>query len=63
MNEEQFNALVDEIMSRGYSEAIAAEYAAAIGDTPLRDELGRIVVIMDNGTVARLAPLKFFDGR
>ncbi len=62
MKEEDFNRLVDEIMSQGYSVDAACDYAVLIGDSPCRDEAGNIIVTVDNGDViAKLKPLKFFE--
>lgn len=55
-----FSTLVDEIAAQGYTPDQAAEYAALIGDTPLYDESGNIVVMDGDRTVATLKPLKFF---
>ncbi len=62
MGPEDFNRLVDEIMAQGYDEKTAAHYAALIGDTPLTDADGNIVVKENGREIARLRPLKFFDG-
>lgn len=59
MDENTFNELVDEIMSKGYDEATAAKYASIIGDTPLVDENGA-VVIKDKGKELARLKLKFF---
>lgn len=59
---EDFKALVAEIMSHGFNEETAAEYAALIGDTPLYNEAGNLVVMDGNREVAVLPPLKFFEG-
>jgi hypothetical protein len=62
MMPEEFNALVDEIMSQGYDEATASRYAALIGDLPVTDDTDGKLLVMNNGQViARLKPLKFFD--
>jgi len=62
MTEEGMNRLIDEIMSQGYDEKTAAHYAALIGDTPLTDADSNIVVKENGREIARLRPLKFFDG-
>jgi len=63
MTEEGFNRLVDEIMAQGYDEETAARYAALIGDLPIIDDTDGKLLVMENGQVlARLNPLKFFDG-
>ena len=60
LSEESFNLLVDEIMAQGYTEETAAEYAALIGDAPVRDEYGRVLVMKDGVVLAALV-LRFFD--
>lgn len=62
MDFEAFKELIDEIMSQGHDEKTAAHYAALIGDTPIADEQGNIVVTENGREIARLKPLKFFDG-
>jgi len=55
--------LTQEIMAQGYDEATASEYAALIGDLPLTDEKGNVVVRDERGReLARLKPLKMFSG-
>lgn len=60
MDLKAFNALIDEIMSQGYDEGTAAEYAELIGDMPITNAAGQVVVKKDGRTVAKLKPLKFF---
>jgi len=61
MNQEAFNKLIAEIMSQGYDLQTAGHYAALIGDTPIADDDGNIVVLEKDGReIARLKPLKFF---
>jgi hypothetical protein len=57
---EDFSNLVDEIMTQGHDEETASRYAALIGDTPLYNEAGDIVVMDGERIVATLKPLKFF---
>jgi len=52
-----FDALIDDIMRQGYSEAEAARLAALIGDTPTIDQDGNLVVYEDGREVAKLAPV------
>lgn len=59
MDQEAFNKLVDEIMTKGYDEATAAKFAAIIGDTPMIDENDNIVVVENGQELARLK-LDFF---
>ena len=60
INEQEFNELVDEIKSQGFSAEDAADYAMLIGDTPIFQD-GHVVVIKDGKVIARLKGLKFFD--
>ena len=63
MSEEGFGKLIAEIMSQGYDRETAGRYAGLIGDTPMMDEEGNLVVMEGGGRVlARLKPLKFFGG-
>jgi hypothetical protein len=59
-DESSLTALTAEIAALGYDAATAEHYAVLIGDTPLRDDDGRIVVMANGVELARL-PLKFFD--
>jgi hypothetical protein len=61
MNEETFGQLVDEIMSQGYDEETAVRYAVLIGDIPIADEHGNIIVMSGGKELARLKPLKMFE--
>lgn len=58
---EAFCELVREIQGQGVASDLAGEYASLIGDTPLYDEQGRIVVMDGDRELARLKPLRFFD--
>jgi len=58
MTEEQFNRLVDRIMALGYDEETAADYAYRIGDTPLLDGDGNVIVRGDDGTVLAVLKLR-----
>ena len=60
MNQDNFNKLVDEIMSKGYDETTAAHFAKLIGDTPTVDNEGN-VVITENNTVMAKIKLDFFE--
>jgi hypothetical protein len=58
-----FPVLVAEIMSQGFDKEIAAEYAALLGDTPVEDENGSVLVMDGERILATLKPLKFYgDG-
>jgi hypothetical protein len=62
MEFEDFKRLADEIQSQGYDRATAVDLASWIGDTPILDQRGRIVVRDVHGKeLARLRPLKFFE--
>lgn len=60
MSAEDFGGLVRAIVELGYSQAVATRYAVAIGDTPVVDEEGRVVVMEGKKVVERLR-LKFFE--
>ena len=62
MDQIAFNRLIDEIMVNGITEDVAARYAALIGDTPVTDETGAILVIDENKEIARLR-LRFFQDK
>ena len=61
MDEKAFGELVDEIQSQGFDQDTAAHYAALIGDLPITDEQGQLVVMSGAQVIARLRPLKFFE--
>jgi len=60
MDKKAFLELVREIQGLGYDEKTAAHYAMLIGDMPISDEAGNIIVMEGRRVVARLKPLKFF---
>jgi hypothetical protein len=61
MNEETFlTELTGQIMAQGYDEATASDYAVLIGDCPIKDDDGHIVVMDDGKIVATLKPLRMF---
>jgi hypothetical protein len=62
MNQESFNKLVDEIMTKGFNEETAAHFASLIGDTPTADAEGDTLVI-ENGKVLAKMKLRFFSDR
>jgi hypothetical protein len=59
---DDFKILIDEIEAQGYDRETAGEYAALLGDTPLYNEAGDIVVMEGDRIVATLKPLKFYEG-
>ena len=59
---EAFVELIAEIESQGIPPETAAHYAALLGDTPLRDEHGNVIVMEGERELAVLKPLKFYDG-
>jgi hypothetical protein len=61
MNEETFGELVDQIMAQGYDEETAVRFAVLIGDIPISDEHGNIIVMSGGQELARLKPLKMFE--
>jgi hypothetical protein len=60
MDTEEFRALAAEIQSLGYDEETAANYASLIGDTPIFDDDGRVVVQSEDGAELARLKLKFF---
>ena len=61
MTRESLDELAAEIRGLGYDRRTAGHYAALIGDTPMGDDQGRIVVIDEQGKELARLPLKFFD--
>ena len=59
-SEESFWDLIKEIQALGYDRETAGRYAVLIGDIPIRDDQGRIVVRDGDRVLARLE-LKLFD--
>ncbi len=55
-----FKKLTREIAKQGVNRATASYYASCIGDLPVHDGAGRVLVIDAGQVVARLKPLKFF---
>lgn len=49
-----------QIMAQGYDALTAAKYAGLIGDTPVLDERGNVLVHDGEKVVAVLKPLPFF---
>ena len=62
INRSAFEQLVKEIQDQGYGEQAAAHFATLIGDTPIKDEDGFIIVREHGQVLARLHPLRFFGG-
>lgn len=58
---EYLNRLTAEIMEQGYDEAAASELAVRIGDRPMKDLEGNIVVMKGDKVIAVLKPLKMFQ--
>ena len=54
LTEEGFKSLCDEIESLGYDRDTAGHFAALIGDTPITDEHGQIVVMEAGKELAKL---------
>ena len=52
--DEHFQALVEEIMALGYDLHTATDYAARIGDRPIIDGGGHVVVQRGKEVIARL---------
>lgn len=68
LDEKAFEELVREIASQSYPDGAAidletaVQYAIWIGDTPIMDEAGNVIVQDGRGQeVARLKPLKMFQ--
>jgi hypothetical protein len=60
LDDNGFRQLTDEIMALGYNEAAAANFAALIGDTPIRDQDDNIAVIDEDKKVLARLKLKSF---
>jgi hypothetical protein len=57
-----FAELVREIMAQGIDEQTASRYAGLIGDTPITDFSGYVLVRNEAGQLlAKLKPLKMFE--
>jgi hypothetical protein len=52
--------LIVEIMQQGYDRKTAGDYAVLIGDTPVTDARGQVLVMDGRRRVATLQPLKMF---
>jgi hypothetical protein len=61
ISEEGFYKLIAEIQSQGYDQETAGHYAVLIGDMPIVDDAGNVVVMENGKVLARLKPLKFFE--
>lgn len=62
MDENSLTELTREIMAQGFNEQSASRYAVLIGDTPVMDQHGNVVVMDGSRRVTTLEPLKFFGG-
>jgi len=56
-----FDALIDAIVALGFDEETAGRYASLIGDTPVLDSEGKIVVLDHNGKELFRIPLDYFN--
>ena len=61
MDEKTFRELAREIEAQGISRELALRYAELIGDLPVRDADGNILVMDAGRQLARLKPLKIFQ--
>lgn len=61
MDEKSLTELAHEIMTQGIGESTAWHYAALIGDLPLKDKSGNIIVRENGREIATLKPLKIFS--
>jgi len=61
MDETDFiDELIIQIMAQGYDRKTAADFAIAIGDTPILDEQGNVLIVQGGRVIATLKPLPFF---
>ena len=63
LDERAFAELVKEIEALGYERSVAGRYAVEIGDTPVIDEQGNVLIIQGDKIVARLKGLSRFGKR
>lgn len=56
IEESDFEAMVQAIIAQGYDQETAGDYAARIGDTPVFDDDGMIIIRDGDEVVARLKP-------
>ncbi|HWQ92231.1 MAG TPA: hypothetical protein VN673_11210 [Clostridia bacterium] len=61
LRERDFKEMVQAIMQQGYSEEQASEFAALIGDRPVTDEAGMVLVLRNGAVLARLKPITKHD--
>ena len=61
MTDEDLKALAHEIAALGYDHETAKYWAALIGDTPIVDEDGLLVVVDEDGTVLARLKLDYFN--
>jgi len=54
MNQDSFNKLTDEIVSKGYDEKTASHFSMLIGDTPMVDKDGDVIVMEDGKILTKL---------
>lgn len=55
-----FNELTAQIMAQGYDQETASNFAVLIGDIPIMDEAGNLVVMDGEEKLAVLKPLQMF---
>lgn len=61
MDRDTLTKLAMEIAAQGFDHATASRFAVLIGDTPIRDSAGRIIVQDEAGRItATLSPLGCF---
>lgn len=64
IDENGLKEMTREIMEQGYDRETAGLYASLIGDLPLSDKHGNLIVRDERGReLARLKPLKMFEQR
>ena len=61
LDEAAFGGLIDEIVSLGYDRETAGRWAVLIGDTPVLDRDGFVMVMDDQGQVLARLRLELFN--
>lgn len=61
MNDSAMQELIREIQAQGIDRETAGHYAALIGDTPVVDPAGNVIVMDGDQVIATLSPLPIFQ--
>ena len=61
MDEAALEDLVRQIMAQGYDRVTAEDYAVLIGDRPVLDDAGNLLVIAGGHVIATLPHLSMFS--